>query len=75
MIDYKKFFTDKEEQKYYGYVGEAKDTNGEDMIIYQDLSNPNLLVETASSWKNKELNEKNVVEISLENLYGITRNQ
>lgn len=68
MIDYKKFFTDKEEQKYYGYIGEAKDTNGEDMIIYQDLSNPNLLVETASSWKNKELNEKNVVEISLENL-------
>lgn len=75
VIDYKKFFTDKEEQKYYGYIGEAKDTNGEDMIIYQDLSNPNLLVETASSWKNKELNEKNVVEISLENLYGITRNQ
>ena len=71
VIDYKKFFTDKEEQKYYGYIGEAKDTNGEDMIIYQDLSNPNLLVETASSWKNKELNEKNVVEISLENLYGI----
>ena len=46
------------------------------MTIYQDLSNPNLLVETASSWKNKELKEKNVVEISLENLYGITiRNQ
>ena len=76
VIDYKKFFIDKKEQKYYGYIGEAKDTNGEDMIIYQDLSKPNLLVETASSWKNKKLNEKNVVEISIENLYGITiRNQ
>ena len=76
VIDYKQFFTDKEGQKYYGYIGEAKGTNDEDMTIYQDLSNPNLLVETASSWKNKELKEKNVVEISLENLYGITiRNQ
>ncbi len=78
VIDYKKFFTDKKKQKYYGYIGEAKDTNGEDVIIYQDLSYPSLLVERASSWDKKTLCEiKNVVEIPLKNLYGKTtiRNQ